>query len=230
MKVLEIEHLKAYYEKALILRDITIDVESGETVAILGPNGAGKTTILKTIIGLVKHEGVIMFKGQDLTRLKPHDRILRGIAICPEGRRLFPDMTIEDNLRLGARTQNCDTEIEFVYDIFPSLRKRSNHIAKNASGGEQQMAAIGRALMSKPSLLLMDEPSLGLAPKIISDIRDSIKKIQTESKTQILLVEQNIRLAFELANRVNVLIKGEIVEKGTVESLKDLEKHYVERL
>ena len=120
MKVLEIKHLKAYYEKALILRDITIDVESGETVAILGPNGAGKTTILKSIIGLVKNKGTIMFKGKDLTRLKPHDRILKGIAICPEGRRLFPDMTIEDNLKLGARTKNCDTEIEFIYDIFNS--------------------------------------------------------------------------------------------------------------
>lgn len=230
MKVLEIENLKAYYEKALILRGINVDVEKGETVVILGPNGAGKTTLLKSITGLVKTEGKIKFNGEDLTRLKPHERILRGIAVCPEGRRLFPDMSIEDNLRLGARSKHCDDELEFVYDIFPDLKRRRNHVAKMASGGEQQMAAIGRALMSKPKLLLMDEPSLGLAPKLISRIKDSIKKIQKEAETQILLVEQNIRLAFELANRVNVLIKGEIVEKGTVESLKGLEKHYLERL
>ncbi len=230
MKVLEIDNLKAYYEKALVLRSINVDIETGETVAILGPNSAGKTTILKSILGLVKTEGKIQFNGKDLTKFKPYVRILKGIAVCPEGRRLFPDMTIEDNLRLGARSKNCDNELEYVYNIFPDLKKRSKHIAKMASGGEQQMAAIGRAIMSKPTLLLMDEPSLGLAPKPIFRIRDAIKKIQKEAEIQILLIEQNIRLAFELANRVNVLIKGEIVERGSVESLRDLEKHYVERL
>ncbi len=230
MKVLDIENLRSYYEKAMILRNVNIDVETGETVAILGPNSAGKTTLLKSIIGLVQADGKIKFNGEDLTKLKPYERILKGIAVCPEGRRLFPDMTIEDNLRLGARNKHCNDELEFVYNIFPDLKKRSNHIAKMASGGEQQMTALGRALMSKPKLLLMDEPSLGLAPKLIFRIRDSIKKIQKEAETQILLVEQNIRLAFELANRINVLIKGEIVEKGTVDSLRDLEKHYVERL
>ena len=230
MKLLEIENLNAYYEKAQVLQDISLNIKKGETVAILGPNGAGKTTLLKSIIGLVKTEGKIEFNGEDLSKLKPHERIRRGIAVCPEGRRLFPDMTIEDNLRLGARTKHCEKELKFVYTIFPDLERRSNHIAKMASGGEQQMTAIGRTLMSKPTLLLMDEPSLGLAPKLIFRIRDSIKKIQEEADTQILLVEQNIRLAFELANRVNVLIKGVIVEEGTVESLKDLEKHYVERL
>jgi branched-chain amino acid transport system ATP-binding protein len=230
MKVLEVENLHAYYEKAHILKDINIAVETGETVAILGPNSAGKTTILKSIVGLVKTEGKIRFNGEDLSQFKSHERILKGIAVCPEGRRLFPDMTIEDNLILGARTKQYDNELEFVYSLFPDLKRRRNHIAKMASGGEQQMAAIGRALMSKPHLLLMDEPSLGLAPKIISRILDSIKTIQKEAETPILLVEQNIRLAFNIATRVNVLIKGEIVEQGTVESLRDLEKHYVERL
>ncbi len=230
MKVLEVENLKAHYEKALILKSINVDVETGETIAILGPNGAGKTTFLKSIIGLVKTEGKIELNGEDLTKLKPHERILKGIAVCPEGRRLFPDMTIEDNLRLGARTKYCDSELEFVYNIFPDLKRRREHISRMASGGEQQMTAIGRALMSQPKLLLMDEPSLGLAPKLILRIRDSIKKIQKEAETQILLVEQNIHLAFELANRVNVLIKGEIIEKGTVESLRGLEKHFLERL
>ncbi len=230
MKILEIANLKAYYEKALILKSIDIDVETGETVAILGPNGAGKTTLLKSIIGLVKTEGKIEFDGEDLNKLKPHERILKGIAVCPEGRRLFPDMTVEDNLRLGARTKHCNNELEFVYDIFPGLKRRRNHIAKRASGGEQQMVAIGRSLMNNPKLLLMDEPSLGLAPKLILSMRDAIKKIQKDTKIQILLVEQNIRLAFKLANRINILINGEIIEKDTVESFRDLEKHYVELL
>ncbi|MEM2902447.1 MAG: ABC transporter ATP-binding protein [Candidatus Bathyarchaeia archaeon] len=230
MKVLEIENLKAYYEKALILRDVSFDVDPGETVAILGPNGAGKTTLLKSIIGLVKTEGEIKFNGEPLNKLKPHERILKGIAICPEGRRLFPDMTVEDNLMLGAKSNRCDEELEFVYKVFPELRGRRSQVAKMASGGEQQMVAIGRALMSKPKLLLMDEPSLGLAPKLIRRIRDALRDIQKEFKTPILLVEQNIHLALELANRVNVLIGGEIVESGTVESLRGLEKSYVERL
>jgi branched-chain amino acid transport system ATP-binding protein len=230
MKVLEVNSLKAYYEKALILRDVCVDVEPGETVAILGPNGAGKTTLLKSIIGLVKTEGEIKFNGESLNKLKPHERVLKGIAVCPEGRRLFPDMTVEDNLILGAKTNRFDEELEFVYRVFPELRGRRKHVAKMASGGEQQMVAIGRALMSKPKLLLMDEPSLGLAPKLIRRIRDALKDIQREFETPILLVEQNIHLALELANRVNVLIGGEIVERGTVESLRGLEKSYVERL
>jgi branched-chain amino acid transport system ATP-binding protein len=230
MKVLEIKDLKAYYEKALILRGINIDVEKGETVALLGPNGAGKTTLLKSIIGLVKSEGTINFYGDDLTKYKPNKRILKGIAVCPEGRRLFPDMTVEDNLRLGAKTKRCESDLEFVYNIFPNLKKRRKHLAKMASGGEQQMVAIGRALISKPNLFLMDEPSLGLAPKLIQRIKESIKMIQKEADTQILLIEQNIRLAFNLSHRINVLIKGEIVETGTVESLRDLEKHYLDRL
>lgn len=230
MKVLEVKSLKAYYEKALILRGVDVDVDRGETVAILGPNGAGKTTLLRSIIGLVKTEGEIRFNGEDLTKLKPHERILKGIAICPEGRRLFPDMTIEDNLKLGARTKDCRDELEFVYSIFPEIKARRNHIAKMASGGEQQMTAIGRALMAKPKLLLMDEPSMGLAPIAIWRIRDAIKKIQKETEIQILMVEQNIRLAFDLANRLYILIKGEIVEKGLAESMKSLEKHYFEQL
>jgi branched-chain amino acid transport system ATP-binding protein len=139
-------------------------------------------------------------------------------------------MTIEDNLRLGARTKDCSDELEFVYSIFPEIRERRNHIAKMASGGEQQMTAIGRALMARPKLLLMDEPSLGLSPIAIWRIRDAIKRIQKEMETQILIVEQNIRLALELANRVNILIKGEIVESGMAASLKSMEKRYFEQL
>jgi branched-chain amino acid transport system ATP-binding protein len=230
MKVLEVENLNAYYEKALILKNINIDVETGETVAILGPNGAGKTTLLKSIIGLIKTEGKIKFNGEDLNKLKPNKRVLKGIAICPEGRRLFPDMTVEDNLKLGARTKHCQSKLELVYSIFPNLKRKSNHIAKMSSGGEQQMTAIGRALMSEPKLLLMDEPSLGLAPKLILSMRNAIEKIQKDTGIQILLVEQNIRLAFKLANRVNILVNGEIIEKGAVDSFRDLEKHYVELL
>lgn len=230
MKVLELDSLKAYYDKAMVLRGIDMYLDDKETVAVLGPNGAGKTTLLRSIVGLVRVEGDIKFNGVPINKLKPYERINMGIAICPEGRHLFPNMTIEDNLKLGARTKDYEDDLEFVYNIFPEIKKRRKHLAKLTSGGEQQMAAIARALMARPSLLLLDEPSMGLAPIAILRIRDGIMTVRKEKGISILMVEQNIRLAFELADRIYILIKGEIVGEGTSDTLKGLERHYLEKI
>ena len=230
MNLLEAVNLKAYYDKAIVLHGINIRVDRGECVAILGPNGAGKTTLLKSIIGLVRIEGDIRFEGIDLTRYKPHERIRLGISICPEGRRLFPNMSVEDNLILGSQGDDYRDRLEYVYSLFPEIRRRRNSLAKMLSGGEQQMTAIGRALMSNPKLLLMDEPSMGLAPIVLARIRDALREIRGERDISILLVEQNIRLAFDLADRVYVLVKGDVVGEGPIDSFRGLEKQYFEQI
>ncbi len=230
MRVLDIDDLKAYYGKAIVLRGIDIFIDEGETVAILGPNGAGKTTLLKSILGLVHTEGSITFMGRDITRLKTNERIKLGIAICPEGRHLFPNMSVEDNLILGSRGNEYKDRLEFVYSLFPEIKRRRRNMCKNLSGGEQQMVAIGRALMAEPKLLLMDEPSMGLAPIVINRIRDALLRIREETKLNILMVEQNIKLAFEVSDRIYVLVKGDIVGEGTTDSLRGLEKQYFEQI
>lgn len=211
MKVLEIQGLKAYYDKALILRGIDLEVRKGETVAVLGPNGAGKTTLMKAVMGTVKTEGKIFFNGENISKLPTHQRVSRGITLCPEGRQLFPDMTVEDNLMLGAKGNNVDDRLEMVYNLFPELKKRRNNLAKFSSGGEQQMTAIGRALMANPKILLLDEPSFGLAPIVISRIREAIKRIRSE--LPILIVEQNVKLANDISDRICIMANGEIIEK-----------------
>ncbi len=211
MKVLEIQGLKAYYDKALILRGIDLEVGEGETVAVLGPNGAGKTTLMKAVMGTVKTEGKIFFNGENISKLPTHQRVSRGITLCPEGRQLFPDMTVEDNLMLGAKGDNVDDRLEMVYNLFPELKKRRNNLAKFSSGGEQQMTAIGRALMANPKILLLDEPSFGLAPIVISRIREVIKRIRSE--LPILIVEQNVKLANDISDRICIMANGEIIEK-----------------
>ena len=212
MKVLEIQGLKAYYDKALILRGIDLEVGKGETVAVLGPNGAGKTTLMKAVMGTVKTEGKIFFNGENISKLPTHQRVSRGITLCPEGRQLFPDMTVEDNLMLGAKGDNVDDRLEMVYNLFPELKKRRNSLAKFLSGGEQQMTAIGRALMANPKILLLDEPSFGLAPIVISRIREVIKRIRSE--LPILMVEQNVKLANDVSDRICIMVNGEIIEKA----------------
>ncbi len=228
MKLLEVEDLRAYYGRARILHGINLHVDEGETLAVLGPNGAGKTTLLNSICGLVTTEGKIRFRGQHLDGLKTHERIRKGIGICPEGRKLFPNMTVEDNLKLGAPSDDCEEELRLVYDLFPRIKELKNQVVKNMSGGEQQMVAIGRALMARPKLLLLDEPSMGLAPIVLGKIREALMRIKNETDISILLVEQNVHLALELADRVSVLVKGEIVREGDAESMTDLEKHYFE--
>ncbi len=226
--MLKVEDLNAFYDKAQILRNVNLKVGRGEVVAVLGPNGAGKTTLLKSICGLVRTEGRIIFAGKDITKLKTHERIRLGISICPEGRRLFPNMTVEDNLRLGALLEECEDRLRYVYNLFPRLKERRNQLVKTMSGGEQQMVAIGRALMSNPKLMLLDEPSMGLAPIVVESIAEALKRIKEELGISILIVEQNISLAFEVADRAYVLVKGEIVKEGSIEEMQGLEKEYFE--
>ncbi|WP_202319726.1 ABC transporter ATP-binding protein [Archaeoglobus neptunius] len=222
MSLLKVENLHSYYGKAEILRNVNIVVEEGEAVAVLGPNGAGKTTLLKSICGLVETRGKIWFDGKDISRLKPHERIKLGIAISPEGRRLFSDMTVEDNLLIAA---NSD-KLEFVYDLFPNLRQKKGQLAKNLSGGEQQMVAIARALMLEPKLLLLDEPSMGLAPIIVETIAEAIEKARKELNLSILLVEQNTQMAFDVADRAYIIANGEVVKEGEIESIEEIERDY----
>lgn len=226
--MIEVENLRAFYDKAKIIHGISFEIEEGETFAILGPNGAGKTTLIKSICGIVKTDGKIRFRGEDITSLKTHERIKKGIAVCPEGRKLFPNMTVEDNLLLGCVEGNGHDRLEFVYDLFPRLKERRNHIVKRASGGEQQMVAIGRALMSNPNLLLLDEPSLGLAPIIVEKIRESLLRMKDETDLSILMVEQNVRMALELSDKVAVLVKGKFVKEGDKSTIGDVEKLYFE--
>ncbi len=226
--MLRVENLNAFYDKAQILRNVNLEVDRGEVVAVLGPNGAGKTTLLKSICGLVKTKGRVIFAGRDITKLKPHERIRLGISICPEGRRLFPNMTVEDNLKLGALLEECNDRLRYVYNLFPRLKERRNQLVKTMSGGEQQMVAIGRALMSNPKLMLLDEPSMGLAPIVVENIAKALKRIKEELGISILIVEQNISLAFEVADRAYVLVKGEIVKEGSIEEMQSLEREYFE--
>lgn len=225
--MLQVENLDAYYDKAKILDKINLNVEEGEVVAILGPNGAGKTTLLKSICGLVNVKGEVYLNGEKITDLKPHERIKRGISICPEGRRLFPNMSVEDNLLMGAIFNgNYKKNLEYVFKLFPRLKERRKQSAKTMSGGEQQMLAIARALMSEPRLLLLDEPSMGLAPIVIESIAEALKRIKEELKVSMLIVEQNIHLAFEVADRAYILTKGKIIKESYVDELKDLEEDY----
>ncbi|MFO7967566.1 MAG: ABC transporter ATP-binding protein [Archaeoglobaceae archaeon] len=230
--MLRIDGLNAFYDKAQVLHDVDLTVGKGEVVAVLGPNGAGKTTLLKTICGLVKSRGLIELDGLEVTPLKTHARIKRGISICPEGRRLFPNMSVEDNLILGASSRSSgnsyDNDMGYVFSLFPILKERRKQLVKTMSGGEQQMVAIGRALMSEPKLLMLDEPSIGLAPIVIRNIGKAVKRIREELGVSILIVEQNVQLALSVADRGYVLVKGSVVKEGSVEELQDLEEKYLE--
>jgi branched-chain amino acid transport system ATP-binding protein len=221
--LLEIKSIKVTYGKAEALKGISLGVNEGEVVALIGANGAGKSTTLRTISGLVSpSSGEIWFAGQRIDRTQAHRRTRLGIAHVPEGRRVFSALSVQKNLEIGAyvcRDKKVVTaEIANVYRIFPTLRARSNQLAGTLSGGEQQMLATGRGLMSKPTLLLMDEPSLGLSPLIVKEVGRTIKAI-SQTGTSILLVEQNALLALRLASRAYVLETGEIVLEGGSEEL-----------
>lgn len=223
--ILEVENIDVFRAGIQILWDVSLNVKKGEIVSIIGSNGAGKTTILRTISGLHKvKKGKIKFMNVDITNLEPHKRVEMGLGHVPEGRQLFPKLTVLENLKCSAYTRRAketflDT-LEMIYNLFPILKERKNQLAGTLSGGEQQMLAIARALILRPLLLMLDEPSSGLAPKIVIEIAKLIKNLRNEGYT-ILLVEQNSRIALKLSDRAYVLENGRIVKEG--EGLKLLE-------
>lgn len=214
--LLEIKDLHVSYGGIQAVKGIDIEVPKGEIVTLIGANGAGKSTTLRTIAGLVKAEkGSIKFKGNELRGMKTNDIVAKGITLVPEGRRVFPDLTVLENLKIGAymRTDSLDEDIKWIYDLFPRLEERSWQLAGTLSGGEQQMLAVGRALMSKPELIMMDEPSLGLAPLVVQGIFDIIREINNQGVT-ILLIEQNANMALKAAHRGYVMETGVITMVG----------------
>ena len=234
MALLEVESIDAFYGRIQALRGMSIRVDKGEVVALIGSNGAGKTTTLRTISGLMHPQsGTIRFDGRDITRTGPSRIVEMGICQSPEGRRLFPRMTVGDNLLMGAYTRNdkpgIATDMDRVFTLFPRLKERRAQIAGTLSGGEQQMLAMGRALMASPKLLMLDEPSLGLAPILIETIFNIVREINAQG-VPVLLVEQNASKALEVAHRAYVLETGSIVMTGTgaeVAASEDVQKAYL---
>lgn len=222
--MLKIENLETYYGNIQALKGISLDVSEGEIVTLIGANGAGKTTTLMSISGVVPpRHGKITFNGVDITHMAPEEIVPMGLIQVPEGRRIFPDLSVAENLDMGAFLRRDDAgikrDIEYVFDLFPILSERRNQRGGTLSGGEQQMLAISRALMAQPKLLLLDEPSLGLAPIIVQQIFDIIKKINQEQGTTVFLVEQNANLALKTAHKGYVMETGRITMADTCENL-----------
>jgi len=207
---------------------VSLEVDSGEIVSLLGSNGAGKTTTLRVVSGLLRpFSGKVMFKGEDITKLPSHRRVEMGLALVPEGRQLFPEMTVVGNLEMGAYTKRArdkfqDT-LEWVFTLFPKLKERRNQLAGTMSGGEQQMLAIARGLMSRPEIMMMDEPSTGLAPKLVLEVFKTVEKLRDEGVT-ILLVEQNAKAALDVSDRAYILETGKIALQGYAKDLLGMEE------
>ena len=223
MALLEVNDIHSYYGNIHALKGISLTVEEGEIVTLIGANGAGKTTTLRTISGLIKpRQGNVMLEGEDTRMYAAHDLVFKGIAMVPEGRGIFAKMSVRENLEMGAYSRNDKEgilkDLDWVFEILPRLKEREKQIAGTLSGGEQQMLATARALMAKPRLLLMDEPSMGLAPVLVEAIFDTIERVNQEGTT-ILLVEQNATMALSIANRGYVLQTGEIVVSDTAANL-----------
>ena len=223
MSMLEIKDLEVYYGMIQAIKGVSFDVNEGEVIALIGANGAGKTTILHTITGLINaQKGSVWFEGKDITKVPAHKIVSMGMAHVPEGRRVFANLTVLQNLKMGAYTRKDKTEIEqtldSIYKRFPRLMERQNQLAGTLSGGEQQMLAMGRALMSKPKIILMDEPSMGLSPILVEEIFHIIREISA-SGTTVLLVEQNAKKALSIADRAYVLETGKIVLEGDAKDL-----------
>lgn len=224
MPMLEVENLVVRYGPLEAVRGISFVVEPGQIVALIGSNGAGKSTTLKSLMGLVSvAQGAIRMQGDDLTSAVSASRVARGLALSPEGRRLFGRMSVLDNLLVGAHTVRSRTDIEAslkeIYALFPRVFERRAQLAGSLSGGEQQMVAIGRALMARPKLLMLDEPSLGIAPKIVAEIAAAIERLNQQAGMSIILVEQNARLALKLSHQAYALEHGEIVRTGKGDEL-----------
>jgi branched-chain amino acid transport system ATP-binding protein len=224
--LLELDDVHVSYGKIEAIRGISFEVDEGEIVTLIGANGAGKSTTLKTISGLrTVAQGEIRFNGQVITRMPGHKRVLAGISQAPEGRGIFPGMTVVENLHMGAYARSSDfsKDLAKVYDLFPRLAERKRQAGGTLSGGEQQMLAIGRALMSEPKVLLLDEPSMGLAPVLVDAIFDTIRRLHAEGTT-ILLIEQNARMALQVADRGYVIESGGILLTDTAENLQENEE------
>jgi branched-chain amino acid transport system ATP-binding protein len=227
MAMLEVENIHSYYGNIHALKGVSLTVDKGEIVTLIGANGAGKSTTLRTITGMLKpREGNIRLDGEELSTYKAHEIVYKGIAMVPEGRRIFARLNVTENLEMGAYSRNNKQEIaedlERVFTLFPRLKERQNQVAGTLSGGEQQMLATGRAMMARPRILLMDEPSMGLAPVLVEAIFDTIERINKDGTT-ILLVEQNALMALSIAHRGYVLQTGEIVLQDVAATLKQNE-------
>jgi branched-chain amino acid transport system ATP-binding protein len=221
--ILKIENIKVRYSGLPVLHGISLIVDAGETACVVGSNGAGKSTLLRAVMGTQPaFEGRILYKGREIQKLRTEEIVRLGIVYVPEEKMLFGPLTVENNLMLGAYilndAQRIQKNLEYVYNLFPKLKERQNQPATTLSGGEQQMVAIGRGLMSGPQLLMLDEPSLGLAPLLVDEVLDTVRKLQAEGIT-ILLVEQNVREALDLADRGYVLQTGRVVAEGTGQEL-----------
>ncbi len=226
MRMLEVQALTVTYGALTAVRNVSFEMDEGEIIALIGSNGAGKSTTLKALMGLVKtRSGTIRVRGAEIHDELPENRVLRGVAMSPEGRHLFGRMTVLDNLLTGAYAVKAKADIRAslseVYELFPRVHERRHQLAASLSGGEQQMVAIGRALMARPWLLLLDEPSLGIAPKVVAEIALAIERLNRERNMSIILVEQNARLALRLAHRAYALEHGEIVMSGKGSELLD---------
>lgn len=221
--MLKVENIDVYYDKIHAIKDVSFTVKQGEVVTLIGANGAGKTTILKTISKILEPtRGVVLFEGEPLSKLLPHQLVYLGMAHVPEGRRVFAQMTVKENLEMGAYIRKDKASMKADYDqifsYFPRLKERMNQASGTLSGGEQQMLAIGRAMMSKPKLLLLDEPSMGLAPLLVKEIFNIVQTIKKQGTT-ILLVEQNANQALQVADRAYVLETGKIIKSGNATEL-----------
>jgi branched-chain amino acid transport system ATP-binding protein len=222
--MLELKNLKTFYGNIQALKDVSLEISEGEIITLIGANGAGKSTTLMSVCGIVpSRSGEVLFMGQPIQEMEPNNIVSLGISQVPEGRRIFPFLTVAENLDMGAFLRNDTDEIkrdiEYIYELFPILAERRNQAGGTLSGGEQQMLAISRALMAKPRLLLLDEPSLGLAPIIVKQIFDIIRKINSENKTTIFLVEQNANLALKVAHRGYVMETGRVTFSDSAENL-----------
>jgi len=237
--MLRIRNLESGYDRLKVLRHISIHVSSGEIVTIIGANGAGKTTLLKTIAGLIRAQaGEMLFEKQEITRLSPERIVFLGCSLVPEGRQVFAPMTVRENLILGGYVQyqrnkknEVDADLDRIFGLFPRLKEREAQLAGTLSGGEQQMLAIGRALMARPKLIMMDEPSMGLAPLIVKDIFATVRRLRDEGST-VLLVEQNAKAALGIADRGYVLETGRIILEENAEDLlsnRDVQRAYLGR-
>jgi len=233
--MLEVKNIKTYYGNIQALKGVDIQISEGEIITLIGANGAGKTTTLMSISGVVPpRSGEVLFQGESISRLQPNEIVALGICQVPEGRRIFPYLTVGENLDMGAflrtDTQAIKKDIDYIFTLFPILAERRNQAGGTLSGGEQQMLAVGRALMARPTLLLLDEPSLGLAPLVVKRIFEIIKKINKENKTTIFLVEQNANLALKVAHRGYVMENGRITLSDTSQNLRvneDVKKAYL---